>query len=561
MHARPGEMLLSLLKREGIDISTLCAMPELAPSGSCRLCVVEVEGARNLVPSCAFPVTAGMKVQTHSTRAVNARRTLVELLLANHPDDCLYCGRNGNCRLQDLSRDLGVRDRRFGAGHREEKLDGSSPAILRDSARCVLCGRCVRVCHEIQTVGAIDLVGRGSRTRVAPLMDGGLNTSTCVHCGQCVVVCPTGALVERSHLDQVRDALSDPGRIVVVQHAPSIAVTFGELMGARPGTDLWGTLNTALRRVGFDHVFDTSFSADLTVMEEASELVARVKGGGVLPMLTSCSPGWVLFVEQFFPEFIPNLSTCKSPQQMMGALVKSWWASQRGIDPKRIFSVAVMPCTAKKYESGRPEMGRGGLADVDAVLTTRELAELFKMHGLDLNHLEEEPADDPFGERSSAGRMFASTGGVMEAAARTAAFLLDGQELDLRLAAVRGLDSRKEAHVRLGGLDVGVAVVSGLGAARKLMEELRAGRKDLHFIEVMTCPGGCIAGGGQPIPLDTAALRARQQSLYRIDREASLRVAHRNPQIERLYREFLIEPLGPLSHELLHTHYTDRGQA
>jgi len=511
------------------------------------------------VPSCAFPASDGLKVQTHSPRAVDARRTLVELLLANHPDDCLYCARNGECQLQELAEQLGVRRRRYFGGRTPGRLDIASPSIARDPSKCILCGKCVRVCEEVQSVGAIDFIGRGSKTRIGTAFDEGLNVSSCVNCGQCVAVCPVGALVETRAIDDVRAALADPSRIVVVQHAPSVSVSLAEEFGLKPGTDVDGPLVTALRRLGFAWVFDTSFSADLTIMEEASELAHRLTTGGVLPMMTSCSAGWVKFMEQFYPDLLPNLSTCKSPQQMLGAIVKTFLAERLGLDPARIYSVAIMPCTAKKFEAGREEMGRAGQQDIDAVLTTRELAELIRMYGLDLSALPPDAADTPFGERTSAGKLFGASGGVAEAAVRTAHYLLTGQSMEApKIQALRGLDGIKEYRTTVGGLDIGVAAVSGLGNARRLLDQVRAGRRDLHLIEVMACPGGCIAGGGQPRSASTEAIRARMQALYLIDRDATVRASHENPAVKRLYAEFLEKPLSHRSHELLHTHYERR---
>jgi iron-only hydrogenase group A len=559
VEARSGEMLLTTLRRAGINVPTLCHMADLTPTGACRMCVVEVEGQRNLVPSCAAPVVDGMKVQTHSPRAIRARKTIVELLLANHPDDCLYCVRNGRCQLQTLAEELGVRQRRYVGTKSEHKVDMSSPSIVRDPAKCILCGKCVRLCEEIQGVSAIDFHGRGCRARIGTAMEQGLNISSCINCGQCIMVCPTGALREQSHTKEVTTALDDPDKVVVVQHAPAVSVSLAEEFGLKPGTDVAGTMTAALRKLGFDRVFDTSLAADLTIMEEASELVERIKNKGRLPMMTSCSPGWIKFVEEFYPEFIPNLSTCKSPQMMMGALIKTFWAQRESLDPANIFSVSIMPCTAKKFEIERPEMVADGRPDVDAVLTTRELARMIRMRGLDLAALEPEPADSPLGERSSAGKLFGATGGVMEAALRTAHYLLTGKEMDrLKVQAVRGMKGVKEAKVKIGRTNVSVAVVSGLGNARRLLEEIKAGWREYAFIEVMTCPGGCIAGGGQPIGADPAAVRARMESLYTIDRDASLRTSHANPAIQQLYAEFLGKPLGERSHRLLHTHYAKR---
>jgi NADH-quinone oxidoreductase subunit G/NADP-reducing hydrogenase subunit HndD len=559
VEAKPGEMLLSSLRRAGINVPTLCHMEDLFPSGACRMCVVEVEGHRSLVPSCAFPVAQGMKVQTHSPRAVRARKTIVELLLADHPDDCLFCVRSGNCELQTLARELGVRDRRYSGGKSNYNVDVSNPSIVRDPAKCILCGKCVRVCEEVQAVAAIDFVGRGSKAQVAAAFEEGLNVSSCINCGQCVMVCPTGALREQSMVKQVTDALADPEMMVVVQHAPAVSVSIAEEFDLKPGTDVDGAMVSALRRLGFDRVFDTSFTADLTIMEEGSELVKRVTEGGTLPMFTSCSPGWIKFVEQFYPEFRDNLSTCKSPQQMMGAIVKTYFAQREGVEPSKIFSVSVMPCTAKKFEAGRGEMGRDGVSDVDAVLTTRELARLIQMRGLDLRTLDPSAPDTPLGERSSAGKLFGATGGVMEAAIRTAYHLITGTELEkLEVQSVRGLDGVKVARVPVGEMELGVAVVSGLGNARALLEEIKAGRQDLHFVEVMTCPGGCVAGGGQPQGGSVEAVRARMKGLYKIDRSDRLRVSHANPEVQRIYAEFLGEPLSDKSHELLHTIYSER---
>jgi iron-only hydrogenase group A len=559
IQAHTDETVLDACERAGVRIPTLCHLAHLSPTGACRMCVVEVEGQRSLVPSCAFPVAAGMKVRTHSPRATQARQVIVELLMSNHPDDCLYCVRNSDCRLRELSAELGVRGRRFHGSKLRYHLDTSSPALVRDPAKCILCGKCVRICDEVQGVGCLDFVGRGSKTVVGTAFNQGLNVSSCINCGQCIMVCPTGALSEQNSVPAVLAALENPELTVVIQHAPAVSVTLGEEFGLKPGTDTAGTMTAALRLLGFDRVFETSFAADLTVMEEAAELVQRIHEGGPLPMMTSCSPGWIKYVEEFDPGIIGNLSSCKSPQGMLGALVKSFLAERERLDPRKIFSVAVMPCVAKKFEAGRPELSRDGIPDVDAVLTTRELARIIRMRGIDMSLLEPESADTPFGERSTAGKLFGASGGVMEAAVRTAHFLLTGTELpNLKLQAVRGLDGVKEAHFRIGDLDLGAAVVSGLGNARTLLEQVKAGRKDLHFIEVMTCPGGCINGGGQCHGASLDAVRARLQALYAIDRDGRLRTAHGNESVRRLYREYLGEPLGEKSHRLLHTHYGPR---
>jgi NADH-quinone oxidoreductase subunit G/NADP-reducing hydrogenase subunit HndD len=560
IEAEKGETILSALKRADIHVPTLCHMEGLLPSGACRICVVEVEGMRGLVPSCSYPVSEGMKIRTNSPKAIQARKTIIELLLANHPDDCLYCVRNKNCQLQDLAEEYGVRERRLAAKREEHTVDKTSPSIVRDQSKCILCGKCVRVCEEVQNVSAIDFAGRGSKTVISTAFDENLNVSSCINCGQCIMVCPTGALREKSYLKEVRDALADPDKHVVIQHAPAISVTIAEEFGAPSGIDSDGMLVTALKRIGFDRVFDTSFSADLTIMEEASELVHRVTTGGKLPMMTSCSPGWIKYVEQFYPEMTEHLSTCKSPQQMLGAVIKSYYAEKNGLKPENIFSVSVMPCTAKKFEIQRPGMGRDNLFDVDAVISTREIARLIKMYGIDFNNLPAEHADNPFGERSSAGKLFGASGGVMEAALRTAHKLITGEEMkSLKIDFARGDEGVKEAVVEIGDMNVGVAIVNGIGNAAKLLDQIKAGeRKDLIFVEVMTCPGGCVAGGGQPLNTDQSKIRARLGALYSIDRNENIRVSHENSEIKRLYEEYLGKPLSEKSHHLLHTSYAER---
>jgi NADH-quinone oxidoreductase subunit G/NADP-reducing hydrogenase subunit HndD len=562
IEAREGETILAALKREGLTVPTLCHMEGLKPTGACRICVVDVDGFNTLVPACSYPVSEGMKIRTHSPRAVAARKTIIELLLADHPDDCLYCERSDNCDLSRLAVEYGVRQRRFTGSRSRHHLDVSSPSIVRDPEKCILCGKCVRVCEEVQGVSAVDFIGRGSKTTVGCAFDEGLNVSSCINCGQCIMVCPTGALREKSHLKEVIEALNDPDKLVTVQHAPAVSVTLAEEFGMNPGQDVAGTMTAALRRLGFDRVFDTAFSADLTIMEEASELVHRIQTEGPLPLMTSCSPGWIKYVEQFHPEYIDNLSTCKSPQQMLGALVKHIYPAEQGIDASSIYSVSIMPCTAKKFEARRPEVGTTngtGIQDVDAVLTTRELARLIKQYGLDLNELEPEAPDTPFGARSTAGKLFGASGGVMEAAVRTAHYLITGKEMaNLRVQPLRGMAGVKEAKVAIDGLEISVAVVSGLGNASALLEEIRAGRKQYHFIEIMTCPGGCINGGGQPVGANTEAVQARMQALYNIDQREKLRTSHKNHMVRELYDNLLEKPLSDMSHRLLHTHYAKR---
>jgi len=557
--AEKGEMLLKVIRRAGWHIPTLCYIEGLAPTGACRLCVVEIEGRPGLAPSCATPVSEGMKVLTHSPRAVRARKTIVELLLADHPDDCLYCVRNGNCQLQSLAEEFGIRQRRYSGEKTSYHLDISSPAIERDPAKCILCGKCVRVCEEIQGVAAIDFTGRGSKTRISTAFDEGINISSCVYCGQCILACPTGALREQSSIKPVMEALNDPNKFVVVQHAPSISVTLGEEFNIPAGIDIVGSLVSALRRLKFDRVFDTAFSADLTIREESAELVDRLQNNGVLPMMTSCCQAWVKFVEEFYPEFIDNLSTCKSPQQMMGAVIKSYFAEKEGIDPANIFSVSIMPCIAKKFEASRPEMACGGLPDIDAVLTTRELSRMIKMIGIDMARIKPSAADTPFGERTTAGKIFGTSGGVMEAALRDAHYLVTGKDMEqLEINDLRGMADFKETTVQIGELELRVAVANGLGNARKLLDDIKAGLKKPHFIEVMTCPGGCINGGGQPINVDRSAIVERMKCLYKLDQTESARTSHSNKSIQRLYSEFLGAPGQEKSHKLLHTSYGKR---
>jgi len=559
LEAFEGETILSTLKRNGIRIPTLCHIKNFIPSGACRICVVELVGNPKLVTACSFPVYDGMQILTHSTKVVEARKTIIELLLSNHPDDCLYCLRNGNCELQSLSKEYHVVERRIRGKKNSFKMDHSGLSIVRDPEKCILCGRCIRVCEEVINVGCIDYINRGSQTVIGTAMKKPLNTSSCVNCGQCIMVCPTGAITEKNNVGTVLDALNHKDKTVVVQYAPSISVSIAEAFGMKAGRDLNGVMNAALRKMGFNFVFDTTFGADLTIMEEASELIDRVTNGGVLPMFTSCCPGWVKYAEEYAVDILPNLSTCKSPQQMVGAVLKSYFAKQANLDPKDIVSVSIMPCTAKKFEAERPTMSQNDVQDVDIVITSRELIEMIKLYGIDMHTIEPELTDSPLGVRSSAGKIFGTTGGVMEAALRTAYKMISGEELlAFKIQAVRGFEGRKEAKININGLEVGVAVVSGLANANALIEEIRNGRNDIHFIEVMTCPGGCIAGGGQRIGADEAAVAARMKGLYDIDERETIKVSHKNPEIIELYDKFLQKPLGHKSHDLLHTHYMKR---
>ncbi len=545
-----------------INVPRLCYHPDLSTIGACRVCVVEVEGQRNPVASCCFPVTEGMKVKTSSPLLRRLRRDVVELILDNHPMDCQTCVRNGSCELQKLAFDLGVRERLFQGERKRFAIDKSSP-VHRNPEKCILCGRCVRVCDEVQGVHNLNLQHRGFHNVVAPAHELKMIDSVCIHCGQCVNVCPTAAFVEQDATEKVFEALSDPTKHVVVHTAPAIRATIGEGFGYEPGTPVAGKLVTALRMAGFHKVFDTNFGADLTIIEESSEFIHRIQKKENLPLITSCSPGWVNFMERFYPELIPLTSTCKSPMSMLSTLLKTFYAEKMGLDPKDIFVVAVMPCTAKKFEAARAEhLSPSGQPYTDAVLTTRELIWMFKCLGIDFRDLADGSYDSPLGVSSGAADIFGATGGVMEAALRTAYEKITGKELEsLDFNEVRGVEGVKEMSLQIDGMTVNIGVANGLQNAKNLLDRVASGEKQYHIIEIMACPGGCVAGGGQPYPprgmhvLDPNLARMRAKALYSIDHEKSLRKSHENPAIESLYEEFLGAPNSHRCHELLHTHY------
>ncbi|MDK2976760.1 MAG: NADH-quinone oxidoreductase subunit [Candidatus Marinimicrobia bacterium] len=558
--ANPGETVLEVAEREGIRIPTLCYLKGFSPTGSCRMCMVEVEDQGRLVPSCAFPVYDGMKVKTNSPEVRRARKTIIELLLANHPQDCLVCIRNGNCDLQSLAAEYGVRSYRYVGQRRKGKLDLASPAIERDPEKCILCGRCVRVCHEMQNVGAIDLINRGFNSTVAPAMDRSLNTVACVYCGQCIVHCPVGALREKSDQKRVWEAINNTDKLVVAQIAPAVRVAIGEEFGLQPGEIVTGKIVAALRRMGVDTVFDTNFAADLTIMEEANELIERITLQKTLPMITSCSPGWVKYLEHFYPDLMDHLSTCKSPHEMEGAMIKSYYARKMGINPEKIFVVSVMPCIAKKFEAQRPELGKE-FQDVDAVITTRELARMIRVAGLDFSRLPDEGFDDPLGESTGAGAIFGVAGGVMEAALRTAHYMMTGKDMPvIDFSPIRGLQGVKESTVEINGIKLKIAAVSGLKNIDVLLKDIQAGKSEYHFIEVMACPNGCINGGGQPLPSTPEKIQKRTEAIYKIDKGLPKRCSHHNQSIQKLYQEFLEKPGSHTAHDLLHTHYIRRNR-
>lgn len=559
------ETILEVAKRNDIYIPTLCYMnlqdfKVINKVASCRVCMVEIEGRENLAPSCSTKVYDGMAVRTDSLIAIKARRVMVELLLSNHPKECLTCARNGNCELQKLAADLGVREIKYQGLMSKHKKDETSLALVRNPEKCILCRRCETICNEVQTVGVYSAINRGFNTVIGTAYNLPMNETSCTFCGQCVSVCPTAALTEVDSTRKVLEILKSPDKIVIAQTAPAIRVALGEEFGNEPGTCVTGKMTAALRRLGFDRVMDTNFAADVTIMEEATEFIHRLKNGGRLPILTSCCPAWVKFIEHQFPELLDIPSTCKSPHEMFGALAKTYLAEKMNVKPENIIVVSIMPCLAKKYEAARPELSGSDFQNVDYVLSTRELARMIKEAGINFNNLKDEEFDNPMGECSGAGVIFGTTGGVIEATLRTAyEWLTDSTLEKIEFNQLRGLEGIREATVNINGDKINIAIAHGLGNARKLLEKIRDGKAFYHAIEIMACPGGCIGGGGQPYHHgDTKILKKRAEAIYNEDENKTIRLSHKNPYVIKLYEEFLGKPYGEKAHELLHTNYTPR---
>ncbi len=558
--------ILEAAKQAGIDIPTLCFLKDINEVGDCRMCIVEVEGRKGFATACIQTVEEGMVVHTHTPNVLEARHVILDLIISNHAKDCLTCTRSGNCELQTLAVKFNVLNVEFPGEMTKHKIDDLSPSIVRDFNKCILCRRCVAACKNVQKIGAIDCINRGFESCISTVGDHSLNDVNCTNCGQCIQACPTGALHEKETINNVWVKLKDPETYVVVQTAPAVRVALGEEFGMSIGTNVTGKMVTALKRLGFNKVFDTNTGADFTIMEEAHEFIERLNENDNLPMITSCSPGWVKYIEMNYPEMLPHLSTCKSPHQMFGALIKTYFAKKEGIDPEKIYVVSVMPCIAKKFERQRTELKNNGLYDVDNVITTRELSRMIKQANIEFEKLEDSEFDNPMGEATGAAAIFGTTGGVMKAALRTAQDTLTGTSLNkIDFEQVRGGDGIKRAVVSIGGKDIKVVAASGLANAQKIMEEIKSGKADYQFVEIMACPGGCIMGGGQPIKsskirreVDVQKLRA--DALYSIDEKSVIRKSHENPVVKKIYEEYLEVPGSYRAHKLLHTHYIERSK-
>ena len=556
-----GTTILQAARQANIDIPTLCFLKEINEVGDCRMCITEVEGRRGFATSCIQKVEEGMVVHTHSPAVIEARKMILDLILSNHHRECLTCSRSGNCELQELAIKFNVKGIRYEGARSEHKIDDLSPSIVRDFNKCILCRRCVSACKKVQKIGAIDVINRGFSSCVSTVGDHSLNDVNCTFCGQCIEACPTGALHEKDSTEIVWEKLKDENIYVVVQTAPAVRVALGEEFGMPIGTNVAGKMVAALKRLGFDKVFDTNTGADFTIMEEGIEFIKRLKENDHLPMITSCSPGWVKYIEMNYPENLPHLSSCKSPHEMFGAILKTYYATKQNINPEKLFVVSVMPCIAKKYERQKDEMKDNGLYDVDAVITTRELARMIKQANIEFVELEDEGFDNPMGEATGAGAIFGVTGGVMEAALRTVSEILTNKPLEkIEFEEVRGQQGIKRATIHIGEKEIKVVVAHGLGNAKTIMEEIKSGKADYQFVEIMACPGGCIMGGGQPIKSakiqETVDVRKkRAQAMYTIDEKSKIRESHKNPVLQKIYQEFLGEPGGHLAHELLHTTY------
>ena len=562
--AKKGTTILEAAKNAGIDIPTLCFLKDINEVGDCRMCIVEVEGRRGFATSCIQTVEEGMVVHTHTPNVLEARRTVLDLIISNHAKDCLTCTRSGNCELQTLATKFNVLHVEYPGEMTKHKIDDKSPALVRDFNKCILCRRCVATCKNVQGIGAIDCINRGFESCISTVGDHSLNDVNCTFCGQCIESCPTGALHEKETIKEAWAKLKDPDTFVVAQTAPSIRVALGEEFGMDIGTNVEGKMITALKRMGFDKVFDTNTGADFTIMEEATEFVERFKNNDNLPMMTSCCPGWVRYIEENYPDELSHLSSCKSPHQMFGALIKSYYAKKENIDPSKIYVISIMPCVAKKFEAIRPEMQNNGLYDVDNVITTRELARMIKQANIEFTKLDDSKFDNPMGEATGAGAIFGTTGGVMEAALRTAEDLLTGKTLErINFEEVRGGKGIKKATINIAGKEIKVVAASGLKNARTILEEIKSGKADYQFVEIMACPGGCIMGGGQPIKnskihSEVNVRKLRADSLYSIDEKSTIRKSHKNPVLQKIYKEYLGNPGGDLAHKFLHTHYQKR---